>query len=215
MTSAEPSPALRVDARRNVDRIRAAAVEVFREQGLAAPLEEVAAAARVSKATIFNRFGGRIGVIDAVLDDLVAAELRDIVDDARSIAEIRERICSYVGAIRDLQYRLPAVNDVLLQEFPDSEQLMNLCHVAGAFHDELVTDGRAAGVLAPGFTPGDFQALTRDNALALKHGGRPARTDYDRRTVFVLGGICRAARPSAGPADGARSPSTSPTAGAD
>ncbi|MGO2684509.1 MAG: TetR family transcriptional regulator, partial [Microbacterium sp.] len=45
---------LRADARRNVDLIRAAAVQVFRERGLAAPLEEVAAAARVSKATIFN-----------------------------------------------------------------------------------------------------------------------------------------------------------------
>jgi AcrR family transcriptional regulator len=195
VTSTGSSPTLRTDARRNVERIRAAAVKVFRERGLSVPLEEVAAAAHVSKATIFNRLGGRIGLIDAVLDDVVAAELRSVIDDARSVAEVRERICSYVGAIRDLQYRLPAVNDVLLQEFPDSEPLMALCHVGGAFHDDLVAEGHAAGVLVHGFTPGDFQALTLDNALALKCGGRPVRADYDRRTTFVLGGICRSPGP--------------------
>lgn len=193
MASNERSPALRSDARRNVDRIRVAAVKVFREQGFSAPLEEVAEAAHVSKATIFNRLGGRVGLIDAVIDDVVAAELRGVIDEARSVAEVRERICSYVSALRDLQYRLPAANDVLLQEFPDSEQLMALCHVGGAFHDDLVAEGHAAGVLVPGFVPRDFQALTLDNALALKHGSRPSRADYDRRTAFVLGGICRSA----------------------
>ncbi|WP_375002558.1 TetR/AcrR family transcriptional regulator [Aeromicrobium sp. CTD01-1L150] len=175
--------------------IRVAAAEVFRVQGLCVPLENVAAAAHVSKATIFNRFGGRVGLIEAVIDDVVAAELRGIIDDARSVTDVRERLRHYVGAIRDLQYRLPAVNDVLLQEFPDSAQLMDLCRVGGAFHDELVEQGYAAGVLAEGFTPGDFQAMTIDNALALKYGGRPSRVDYDRRTAFVLGGICRSAQP--------------------
>lgn len=191
MVGSRSASALRADARRNVDRIRVAAVQVFGEQGVSVPLEDVAAAAAVSKATIFNRFGGRAGLIDAVLDDVVATELRGVIDDARSVARVDERICFYVGAIRDLQYRRPAVNDVLLQEFPESEQLMALCHVAGAFHDDLVAAGHAAGVLAEGCTPGDFHALALDNARALKYGGRPPRVDYDRRTAFVLGGICR------------------------
>ncbi|WP_436326528.1 TetR/AcrR family transcriptional regulator [Brevibacterium sp. FAM 27836] len=190
MTDSRGAPALRADARRNVDRIRHAAAQVFREQGFSAPLEEVAAAAKVSKATIFNRLGGRIGLIDAVIDDVVAVKLRAVIEDARSVVEVRERICSYVGALRDLQYRLPAVNDVLLQEYRDSEPLLALCHAGTVFHDSLVAQGHAALVLAPDFTPADFHALARDNALALKHGGRPTRADYDRRTAFVLGGIC-------------------------
>lgn len=167
-----------------------AAVQVFREQGFSAPLEEIAAAANVSKGTIFNRLGGRSGLIDAVIDDVVAAELQAVIEEARSVVEIRERIRGYVAALRDLQYRRPAVNDVLLQEYRDSEQLLALCHVGTAFHDDLVARGHAAGVLVHDFTPADFQALVRDNALALKHGGRPPRADYDRRTVFVLDGIC-------------------------
>ncbi|WP_152348047.1 TetR/AcrR family transcriptional regulator [Brevibacterium sp. CFH 10365] len=190
-------PALRSDARRNVDRIRRAAVQIFRDRGFSAPLEEVAAAADVSKATIFNRLGGRVGLIDAVIDEVVAVELRTVIEDAQSIVEIRERICSYIDALRDLQYRLPAVNDVLLQEYRDSEPLLALCYAGTAFHDSLVSQGHAAGVLAPDFTPEDFQALARDNALALKHGGRPPRADYDRRTAFVLGGICASSCASA------------------
>lgn len=184
------APTLRSDARRNVDRIRHAAVQVFREQGFSAPLEEVAAVAKVSKATIFNRLGGRIGLIDAVIDDVVAEELRTVIEDAQSVFEVRERICFYIGSLRDLQYRLPAVNDVLLQEYRDSEPMLALCHAGATFHDGLVAQGHAAGVLVDGFTPDDFQALARDNALALKHGGRPPRADYDRRTAFVIGGIC-------------------------
>lgn len=182
---------LRSDARRNVDRIRRAAVQVFRERGFSAPLEEVAAVADVSKATIFNRLGGRIGLIDAVIDEVVAVELQTVIEEMLSIGEVRERICSYIYALRDLQYRVPAVNDVLLQEYRDSEPLLALCHAGTSFHDCLVSQGHAAGVLAPGFTPEDFHALARDNALALKHGGRPLRADYDRRTAFVLGGICK------------------------
>ncbi|MGP9538867.1 TetR/AcrR family transcriptional regulator [Brachybacterium sp. AOP43-C2-M15] len=190
MTDAEPSPVLRVDARRNADRIRAAAVRMFAERGLSVPLEDVAAAARVSKATIFNRFGGRIGLIDAVIDELVAGELTDLIERVRAVPDVGERICAYVRALRDLQYRLPAVNGVLLQQFPDSEALMDLCRTGEAFHGELVTQGHAVGVLADGFMAGDFHALATDNALALEHGARPARVDYDRRTTYVLGGIC-------------------------
>lgn len=188
---------LRADARRNVDLIRAAAVQVFRERGLAAPLEEVAAAARVSKATIFNRFGGRVGLIDAVIDEVVAVELLGVIDEARSVDGIRERVASYVRAIRQLQYELPAVNDVLLQEFPESEPLVALCHAGERFHEELVAEGHAVGVLATGVTAGDFQMLAMDNALALKHGRtQPSRADYDRRTEFILGGICPVATTS-------------------
>ncbi|GAA1188309.1 TetR/AcrR family transcriptional regulator [Nesterenkonia xinjiangensis] len=190
VTEADTSPTLRSDARRNVDRISAAAMDVFRERGLSVPLEDVAAAARVSKGTIFNRFGGRVGLIDAVIDVLVAEEMRGLIERVRPVPDVGERIRAYVGGLRELQYRLPAVNDVLLQEFPDSEALMALCQVAGGFHDDLVEEGHAAGVLADGFTPGDFQAMTLHNALALKYGGRPPRADYDRRTTFVLDGIC-------------------------
>ncbi|WP_017569198.1 TetR/AcrR family transcriptional regulator [Nocardiopsis halotolerans] len=186
---ASSRPRLRADARRNAEQIRSAAIGAFRDRGLGVPLEEVAKAAGVSKATIFNRFGGRIGLIEAVIEELVAAELYAIIDRARSIADAGERAGYYIAEIRDLQYRQPAANDVMLREFPRSRQLMEICRTAGGFNDEVVAAGRAAGALRSDFTADDLQALITDNALALKHGDRPRREDYDRRTAFLLDGI--------------------------
>lgn len=182
-------PRLRADARRNTEQIRRAAIEAFQGRGLAVPLEEVAKAAGVSKATIFNRFGGRVGLIEAVIEEAVANELYAVIDRTRALQGAGERISYYLTAIRDLQYRQPATNDILLQEYPHSRQLMDICRAAGAINDELVAAGHISSALRPEFTVEDLHALIVDNALALKHGGHPPREAYDRRTAFLLHGI--------------------------
>ncbi|UMP07273.1 TetR/AcrR family transcriptional regulator [Amycolatopsis sp. EV170708-02-1] len=180
---------LRADARRNSEQIRSAAIDAFQGRGLTVPLEEVAKAAGVSKATIFNRFGGRIGLIDAVIEEVVATELFAVIDHSRTLGDIGERIAYYLTAIRDLQYRQPAVNDVLLRTYPHSGRLMEICRVGGEANEELVAAARAARALRPEFTAADLHALVVDNALALKYGELPAREDYDRRTAYLLDGI--------------------------
>ncbi|MGY1434694.1 TetR/AcrR family transcriptional regulator [Streptomyces reniochalinae] len=184
-----PEPRLRADARRNSAQIRSAAIGAFRGRGLTVPLEEVAQAAGVSKATIFNRFGGRIGLIEAVIEQVVANELFAVIDHTRTIDDIGERLTYYLTAIRDLQYRQPAFNDVLLRTYPHSQQLMEICRVGSQTNEELTAAARASGALRPEFTAGDLHALVLDNALALKHGERPPRDDYDRRTTYLLDGI--------------------------
>ncbi|ASO17809.1 AcrR family transcriptional regulator [Actinoalloteichus hoggarensis] len=180
---------LRADARRNSEQIRSAAIGAFQGRGLTVPLEEVAKAAGVSKATVFNRFGGRIGLIEAVIEEVVATELFAVIDHTRSVDDVDERIAYYLTAIRDLQYRQPAVNDVLLQTYPHSRQLMEICRAGTEINDELVAAARTTGALRPEFTAGDLHALVVDNALALKHGELPPRGDYDRRTAYLLDGI--------------------------
>ncbi|RDI49164.1 TetR/AcrR family transcriptional regulator [Nocardia mexicana] len=194
LTGAAPSePRLRADARRNSEQIRSAAIGAFQGRGLTVPLEEVAKAAGVSKATIFNRFGGRVGLIEAVIEEVVATELFAVIEHTRTIDAAGERITYYLTAIRDLQYRQPAVNDVLLQTYPHSQQLMEICRVGSEVNDELVAAARDCGALRPEFTASDLHALVVDNALALKHGERPPRDDYDRRTTYLLDGIRQSA----------------------
>ncbi|GCD40695.1 TetR/AcrR family transcriptional regulator [Streptomyces paromomycinus] len=188
---------LRADARRNSEQIRAAAIGAFQGRGLTVPLEDVAKAAGVSKATIFNRFGGRIGLIEAVIEEVVATELFAVIDRARTIADAGERTAYYLTALRDLQYRQPAVNDVLLQTYPHSQQLMEICRAGSEANTEIVAAARAGGAVRPEFTAGDLHALVVDTALALKHGQRPPRDEYDRRTTYLLDGI-RGPRPTLG-----------------
>jgi len=67
-----PAQGLRADARRNLDKLRAAAAEAFSERGLDMPLEEIAARAGVSIGTLYNRLGPRDALVDAVVADPAA-----------------------------------------------------------------------------------------------------------------------------------------------
>src|SRR5690349_24085853 len=107
-TAAAGYGSLRADAARNVAQIRAAAIAAFHGRGLSTPLEEIAAAAGVSKATIYNRFGGRQGLIDAVIGELVATEVYAIIEKARRGADPWQSIATYVTDRRELQWREPA-----------------------------------------------------------------------------------------------------------
>ena len=138
---------LRADAARNVAQIRAAAIAAFRGRGLDTPLEEIAAAAGISKATIYNRFGGRAGLIDAVIENLVAAEMYAIMDKALQVSDPWQAIATYVTDRRDLQYREPAFTDALLMAYPDSDQLAAIATAAIDMTTSLVQRCHDAGVI--------------------------------------------------------------------
>ena len=181
-----PGAALRADAARNVAQIRSAAIAAFHGRGLSTPLEDIAAAAGVSKATIYNRFGGRQGLIDAVIGELVATEMYAIMDRARRVPDPWQSIATYVADRRDLQFREPAFTDALLMTYPESGQLVALAEAATAITGDLVQRGHDAEVLRRDFTAGDLYYADVANGLALRDLPTPARADYDRRTRFFL-----------------------------
>ena len=177
---------LRADAARNVAQIRSAAIAAFHGRGLSTPLEEIAAAAQVSKATIYNRFGGREGLIDAVIGELVATEMHAIMDKARHVANPWQAVAGYVTDRRDLQFREPAFTDALLMTHPESRQLVALAEAATDATVELVKRGHDAGALRQDFTASDLYYADVANGLALRVLPRTSRADYDRRTRFFL-----------------------------
>ncbi|MFF4104131.1 TetR/AcrR family transcriptional regulator [Streptomyces sp. NPDC001903] len=69
---------LRADARRNRDKILAAAVRVFTEEGLDAHLERIAREAGVGTATLYRNFPTREALVEAAYRNEVA-QLRDAV----------------------------------------------------------------------------------------------------------------------------------------
>jgi AcrR family transcriptional regulator len=177
---------LRADAARNVSQIRAAAITAFRGRGLDTSLEQIAASAGVSKGTIYARFGGRAGLIDAVIGELVAAQLYGIIDKAQRLHDPWDRVATYVTDRRLLQYREPAFTDTLLMTYPESPQLVALANTASEATEDLLRQGRAAGVVRPDFTTGDLYYADIANGLALRTGAKPSQSDYDRRTRFFL-----------------------------
>jgi AcrR family transcriptional regulator len=177
---------LRADAARNVTQIRAAAIAAFRGRGLSTPLEEIATAAGVSKATVYNRFGGREGLIDAVIGELVATEMYAIMDKARRVDDPWEAIGTYISDRRDLQYREPAFTDALLMIYPNSAQLVALANAATEMTEGLLQRGYDAGVLRKDFNANDLYYADVANGLALRALRAHSREDYDRRTRFFI-----------------------------
>jgi AcrR family transcriptional regulator len=91
-------PRMRVDAARNRSLVLAAAREVFVEQGVDAPLEEVARRAGVGIATLYRRFPDRSTLIRGVALDLLArvtAEARAVLaeepDGVRALSRYLHR----------------------------------------------------------------------------------------------------------------------------
>lgn len=161
---------MRADARRNVERIRAAAAEVFAEHGLDASLEDIARRAGVSAGTIYHRFGNREGLIDAAVADLAAQNLE------RAIAAISgttawERFASYMIAIGEVQAATPHVNAAVALRFPEATELRAVHERAVATGVELMRAAQAEGSLRPDAEPGDIGRLIWLNAQALRLEG--------------------------------------------
>jgi AcrR family transcriptional regulator len=177
---------LRADASRNVTQIRAAAIAAFHGRGLHTPMEHIAAAAGVSKGTIYARFGGREGLIDAVIGEVVASQLNEVIERAAAIKDPWDRVSNYVTGRRELLYREPAFTDALLMSHPGSPELVALANHATEATKKILSDGHARGVVRADFTANDLYYADVSTGLALRTVEPPVRGDYDRRTQFLL-----------------------------
>jgi AcrR family transcriptional regulator len=74
----------RADARRNFDALLAAARDVFSEEGVDAPLEDIARRAGVGIATLYRNFPRRQDLFDAVY----IGEVEELCVDARGMGEL-------------------------------------------------------------------------------------------------------------------------------
>jgi len=103
-----PERPLRADARRNRDKILAAARDAFAASGYGVPLDEIAALAGVGPGTVYRHFPAKEALFEAV----VTARVEDLIHDARERAGTEdagraffgflERVAGEAAAKRDL-----------------------------------------------------------------------------------------------------------------
>ncbi|WP_078966525.1 TetR/AcrR family transcriptional regulator [Streptomyces sp. WM6378] len=101
----KPAP-LRRDALRNRELLVAAARELFAEQGINVPLDEIAKRAGVGNATLYRRFPARGDLVEAVFHDDLAAvmasgERARLADDAwGALTTYLEGVCALLARDR-------------------------------------------------------------------------------------------------------------------
>jgi len=179
---------LRADARRNMEKVMAAAAEAFARDGLDVPLEDIARSAGVRAGTIYNRFGSREGLLDAVVTGDAATRLRAVIDRAAAQDTAWGRFAAFVEGICEVQAADPAFNDVFSSRYPDAPGLQAVCGQSLAFGAGLIADAQSCGTLRPGVSAGDLARIFSVNAYLVRD--RPAGDDGWRRTLqFTLDGL--------------------------
>ncbi|MDA0171588.1 TetR/AcrR family transcriptional regulator [Solirubrobacter taibaiensis] len=171
---------LRADAQRNLDRVKAAALEVFRERGLEAPLEEIARRAGVSVGTLYNRVGSREALIDAVIPELAGANVDGISRAALAVDDPWQRVVQYFTGLLEMQIADPALSDAIARSHPGSPELAAVCDRALDEGAGLLDAARSGGG-AP-FGRDDLGALLVANGALVRLGGE----DAARRILAAL-----------------------------
>ncbi|GAA0955047.1 helix-turn-helix domain-containing protein [Actinocorallia libanotica] len=159
---------LRADARRNYERILAAAQQAFAAHGADASLEGIARQAGVGSATLHRHFPSRRALLDAVFHDRVEALCARAQEHARAsepgaalFSWLRD-FNAYAAASRGLVGSLlrDGRDTDLLQEDDDCKMMITTAA------DELLQQAQQAGAARPGIRTEDLLALVSAISLA-------------------------------------------------
>ncbi|MFJ8153689.1 TetR/AcrR family transcriptional regulator [Streptomyces sp. NPDC094468] len=189
---------VRSDARDNRARVLEAARAVFGQEGLGAPVREVAREAGVGPATLYRHFPAKqVLIAEAFADQRRAcyAVVRDALSDPdpwRGFRSLIERVC-------ELHANSGRFADVFMAAFPEALDFAADRERTLRAVSELARRAQAAGLLRPGFVVDDLVLML------LAHRGvhdapRAARITASRRFAAYVIEAFRAMPGRAGPA---------------
>src|SRR5215469_14963377 len=201
-----PRP-LRVDAERNRIALLDAARQVFAEQGLEAPLEEIALRAGVGIATLYRRFPTRGQLVAAALVDKIA-QYAEAAEQALAIPDPWEGFASFVERICELQADDRGLSDLLSMTLPTDERIEQLRKIANQRVARLVARAKATGRLRREFVAEDLLVLLVANASVVHVTSQEAPEAWRRFVALMLDAFGQAGEPSALPAPPTRAQMT-------
>ena len=175
---------LRVDAERNRVALLTAAREVFAEQGLEAPLEEIALRAGVGIATLYRRFPTRGQLVAAALVDKIA-QYAKAAEQALAIPDAWAGFASFVERICELQADDRGLSDLLSMTLPTDDRIEQLRKIANQRVARLVARAKATGRLRQEFVAEDLLVLLVANASVV-HVTRQDAPEAWRRFVGLM-----------------------------
>src|SRR3954470_15926852 len=159
------SPHLRADARRNRERIVAAASACFAADGLSCQVAEIARQAGVGNATVFRHFPTKHDLLIAVFEERMRGML-DAADAAAKIEDPAEGLRTFLELVVGLHVADHGLKQLVAEHFKGDERL-------GAVRDEilarlsaLVTAAKEAGAVRADAEPIDFVVLVNGVATA-------------------------------------------------
>lgn len=173
---------LRRDAARNRERLLDAAATAFREDGLAASVNAIAASAGVNVATLYRHFPTKDDLVAAVLDTILepAASARD-----QALAGDGPVLAAFLHEAVRQQRSHHGLVDALARDPATAPALSRLKEPAIAIVTPIAERAHASGELRPDFGPEDILVALRMIGSVAKH---PA-VDAERYIEVVVRGL--------------------------
>ncbi|MGW8379859.1 TetR/AcrR family transcriptional regulator [Streptomyces sp. ODS28] len=178
---------LRADARRNREKILAAAVRVFTEDGLGAHLERVAKEAGVGTGTLYRNFPTREDLIEAAHRNEVA-RLCDAAPGLLAASPPPEAMRSWMHRFLDYATAKKGMAEALRSLAATGADPYGSSHeMIQAAVTKLLEAGVESGDFRSDFRPGDlFAALA---GIALTSAGPGQRAQAERLVELTLAGL--------------------------
>jgi AcrR family transcriptional regulator len=176
---------LRIDARRNRDRLVTEAAEAFADRGVDVPLEEIARRSDVGIGTLYRHFPTRDALIEAVYRHEVAL-LCDAADEllvefpaGEALEHWLQRFVDYVAAKRGMAEALKSIVGADSELFAESHR-----RISDAIH-RLVAAGVDAGAIRDDVEPFDLLRAVSGICLA-PQSAVPDWQQHAKRLVALL-----------------------------
>ena len=179
---------LRADAERNRCQLMNAALAVFAERGLDAPLDEIARRAGVGNATLYRRFPTRCDLVAAVF----LGAMQEIVDAAtRALAEPDPwtALTGHLVFLCELQAANRAIADLLTAAVSGMPELERLRAKALDALTQLIDRAKASGDLRADFGHEDVVLILMANAGLIERTAGAAPGAARRHLSYVLDGL--------------------------
>ena len=186
----------RADARRNRERVLAAAEAVFAESGLKAPVEEVARRAGVGVGTVCRNFATKQALIEAVVGAMYDTLLLD-AEAALADPDPARAFEQFVTGLPAFQARHRALADQMANESQLESTTGPKDKVLRAV-SELVARAQSAGAIRADIGPGDVSMLFSGVAHVTAVAGELQPVLRERFVRIILDGL-RADDPTALP----------------
>ena len=178
----------RADARRNRERVLAAAAEVLSECGLSARMEEIARRAGVGVGTVCRNFPTKKAMVDAVLTVLYEELLEDALDGL-SNPDAGEAFESFVVVLSAFQARHRALAEQMAKDMELAATSPDAGERLWAAISELVARAQASGTVRSDIGPADVAVLLSGVAHATALAGELQLVLRDRYVRIILDGL--------------------------
>ncbi len=182
---------MRADARRNYDKLIAAAREAFAQHGSEASLDDIAKRAGVGPGTLYRHFPTRDALIDAVMREWVGqvqADSRAVVEsDAEPREALEKWFSEFIGHMS--LYRGAAAKFVASMDDPTTP-IYRKCQVLSAANDDVLSHVAKSGILREDVDSREVMRMVSGVASVIDQASM-TRAEAEPMLAIILNGITR------------------------